>query len=124
LIIYQSNTFLNNKGKPHPDFEPPNSVCLLSSNPKSHQPSIRWRSVLRFLPVIDIGLAGGKLKPEGDSGDGGMGGGLRVAKAGLRVAKAGGSGGNGGISSTGRFMLCTRGRFVFFAAVGKGGKYG
>jgi hypothetical protein len=58
----------------HPDFAP-NSVCLLSSNPKSHQPSIRWRSVLRFVfPATDIGLAGGAPKLD-DSGVGGIGGG-------------------------------------------------
>lgn len=108
--------FFFKQKKIHPDFEAPNSVCLLSSNPKSHQPSIRWRSVLRFvLPVIDTGLIGGTLKFDDDNGVGGMGGGLLAAKA-------GGSGGNGGISSTGRFMLRMRGRFVFLAAVGSGGK--
>lgn len=59
--------------KLYPDF-PPTNVCLFSINPKSHQPLMCWRSVLRFvLLVADMGLARGTFRCD-DGGDGGIGG--------------------------------------------------
>jgi hypothetical protein len=86
------------------------SVCLFSSNPKSHQPSIRSMMVFRFdWTLASRGLSG--LRGAGETGDSssGMGGGGRMMRGSPST-------GRGASSTLTRFLLSRMG-----AAVGGGG---
>lgn len=90
------------------DAPPPNKVCLFSSISRSHHPSRACIIVLR----LDLTLSRSGLR--GPSEKAGEGGG----------SSSGGTGGRGGISSTGLAISLMRTLFSRIDAVGGGGNHG